>query len=217
MPSQTKIQLSPFEMDLLNNSEWILTKNTIVKKAQRLLEEVQGNILQHVKQPGLNLPQEVIAISPKISKGENYMGLPWLMLDYPRFFQKENLSGGSERTPSEQAGIFAIRTMFWWGNFFSTTLHLSGEYKRRYARAIIRSYQVLCENDFYTCIHEDQWHHHFEKENYRPVKNFAEGDFAAHVHARSFVKLSCQLSFFEWNNAPVLLSEIFKRITSWIG
>ena len=49
MNEQTKIQLSPFEMDLLNNSEWILTKNLIVKKAQRLLEKVQENILEHVK------------------------------------------------------------------------------------------------------------------------------------------------------------------------
>ena len=203
MSDQRIIRLSSFEMDLLNNSEWILTKNKIVKKAQRLLEEVQANILQHVKEPGVNLPHEVITISPKISKGENYQGLPWLMLDYPRFFQKEN--------------TFAIRTMFWWGNFFSTTLHLSGEYMRRYTGAIVRSYEVLCENDFYTCIHEDQWHHHFEKENYRPVKTFTTSDFADHINARSFVKLSCQLSFLEWNNAPVLLAEIFKRITSWIG
>jgi len=210
MSDQTKIQLSPFEIDLLNNSEWILTKNKIIKKAQRLLEEVQENILQQVKGPAINLPREVIAISPKISKGENYLGLPWLMLDFPRYFEKENL-------PDRPAGIFAIRTMFWWGNYFSTTLHLAGEYKRRYGEAIVRSYVALCQNEFHTCVHEDQWHHHFEKENYLPVKNFTAGDFANHINERSFIKLSCQLSFLEWNSAPGLLSEIFSRITSWIG
>lgn len=203
MSDQTKIHLSPFEIDLLNNSEWILTKNKIIKKAQRLLEEVQENILQHVKGPAINLPREVIAISPKISKGENYLGLPWLMLDFPRYFEKEK--------------TFAIRTMFWWGNYFSTTLHLSGEYKRRYSEAIVQSYEALCQNEFYTCVHEDQWHHHFEKENYLPVKNFTADDFADHINKRTFIKLSCQLSFLEWNSAPGLLSEIFARITSWIG
>jgi|SRR5689334_6114256 len=201
MPDQTKIQLSPFEMDLLNNSEWILTKNKIIKKAQQLLEEVQVIIQQHAKKSEV-FPLEVIAISPKISKGENYLGLPWLMLDYPRYFEKEK--------------IFAIRTMFWWGNFFSTTLHLSGEYKRRYAEAIKRSYEVLCQHEFYICIHDDQWHHHFEKENYLPVKSFTADGFADHINKRSFIKLSCQLSFLEWNSAPGLLSEIFTRITSWI-
>jgi hypothetical protein len=202
MDNETKIQLSPFEMGLLNNSEWILTKNLIMKKAQRLLGEVQENILQHASQSRINLPQEVISISPKISKGENYNGLPWLMLDYPRYFEKEK--------------IFAIRTMFWWGNFFSTTLHLSGHYKERYSAAIVLSYEALCKNEFYTCIHDEQWHHHFEKGNYLPVRNFTARDFADHINNRTFIKLSCQLSFLEWNNAPGLLSESFKRIINWL-
>lgn len=190
-------------MDLLRNSEWILTKNQIVKKAQRLLEEVQENIWQHIKASSFHFPSEVISISPKISKGENYSGLPWLMLDYPRFFEKEK--------------VFAIRTMFWWGNFFSTTLHLSGEYKERYNSAIARAYQDLSQNEFYTCIHDEQWHHHFEKENYLPVKTFTASEFADHIGRRSFIKLSCQLSFHEWNDAAALLSESFMRITKWLG
>src|SRR5215470_1613424 len=132
----SKIQLSTFEMDLLKNSEWILTKNLIIKKAQHLLGDVQENNLRHVKDSSLNLPKEVIAVSPKISKGENYNGLPWLMLDYPRYFEKEK--------------VFAIRTMFWWGHFFSTTLHLSGQYKERYADRIAVSYEALCKNEYYT-------------------------------------------------------------------
>lgn len=203
MDNQTKIQLSPFEMDLLNNSEWILTKNQIIKKAQQLLGEVQENILHHVKESSANLPGEVITISPKISKGENYHGLPWLMLDYPRYFEKEK--------------AFAIRTMFWWGHYFSTTLHLSGQYKEKYATRIAGSYEALCKNEFYTCIHDEQWHHHFEKENYLPVKNFTEDDFADHINQRSFIKLSYQLSFLRWKEAPDLLSEGFIRITNWLG
>lgn len=203
MDNETKIQLSTFEMDLLNNAEWILTKNAIVKKAQRLLEEVQENIFDYIKQSPVNLPKEVLVISPKISKGENYNGLPWLMLDYPRYFNKEK--------------IFAIRSMFWWGNFFSTTLHLSGEYKEKYSDALIDSYNELCKNEFYICIHDDQWHHHFEKENYLPVKSFTAGKFSEVINERPFTKLSCQLSFSQWNNAPGLLSENFIRIVQWLG
>lgn len=203
MNDQTKIQLSLFEMDLLNNSEWILTKNMIVKKAQRLLEEVQQNISDYTKQNSAIFPAEVIAISPKISKGENYKGLPWLMLDYPRYFDKEN--------------IFAIRIMFWWGNFFSTTLHLSGQYKEKYSNSIVNSYEKLCKNEFYTCVNEEQWNYHFEKENYLPVKNFTANDFTNHIKKRSFIKLSRKLSFSQWNNAIRLLSESFTQLTKWFG
>jgi hypothetical protein len=203
MDNETKIQLSTFEMDLLNNAEWVLTKNQIIKKAQRLLEQVQENIFDYMNQSSVKLPKEVLSISPKISKGENYNGLPWLMLDYPRYFNKEK--------------IFAIRTMFWWGNFFSTTIHLSGEYKEKYSHALIHSHEDLCKHDFYICINEDQWQHHFEKENFLPVKNFTAGEFNDTINKKIFTKLSCQLSFLQWNNAPGLLSESFIRIIQWLG
>src|SRR6266487_1465229 len=203
MDNETKVQLSPFEMDLLTNPEWILTKNMIVKKAQRLLEEVQQNISEYAIQHPAIFPAELLAISPKISKGENYKGLPWLMLDYPRYFDKEN--------------IFAIRIMFWWGNFFSTTLHLSGHYKQKYNDAIIHSYEDLHKNEFYICINDEQWDHHFEKENYLPIKNFGAEDFADQVLKKSFVKLSCKLSFSYWNDAVRLLSESFTKITGWLS
>ncbi|HEV8286590.1 MAG TPA: hypothetical protein VGQ09_19915 [Chitinophagaceae bacterium] len=200
---ETKIQLSQFEMDLLNDPSWILTKNMVVKKAQRLLEAVQQNISDYTRLQTKIFPEEVIAISPKISKGENYLGLPWLMLDYPRYFDKEN--------------VFAFRTMFWWGNFFSTTLHLSGKYKQKYDSIIISAYDALTKNEFYSCINEEQWHHHLEKENYLPVKNFSAQDFADHVGKRTFIKLSQKLSFSDWNNAIQLLSENFTQIAKWLG
>jgi len=203
MDNETKIHLSPFEMDLLNNSDWILTKNRIAKKAQQLLAEVQQNIFDYTRQHINLFPAEVIAVSPKISKGENYNGLPWLMLDYPRYFNKEN--------------IFAIRIMFWWGNFFSTTLHLSGACKQKYCDSIIKSYEDLCKNEFYYCINDDQWSHHFEKTNYLPVKAFSSGEFTERVNERSFIKLSCKFPLTEWNDAIKLLSENFARIANWLG
>ena len=74
------------------------------------------------------LPAEVAEISPKISKGENYNGLPYVMFDYPRFFTKEN--------------VFAVRTFFWWANYFSVTLHLKGEYKEMFAETIFKKYFI---------------------------------------------------------------------------
>ena len=199
----SNLQLSKQEFELLNNAEWILTKNVVVKKAQRLLEEVQQNITDYSNQIPSIFPSEVMKVSPKISKGENYRGLPWLMLDYPRYFDKEN--------------IFAIRTMFWWGNFFSSTLHLSGEYKQQFSRGIVTAYEKLHANAVYVCIHEDPWHHHFEKENYVPVKNFTAVEFAALIAERPFIKLSRELSFAQWDDAVKLLSEAFTQITKWLS
>ena len=102
---KAKITLSAKEAELIANSDWILTKNEIIQKVKFLLADLQLK-QQHILNlhPGI-LPEEVTAIPAKISRGENYLGLPWLILDYPRLFGKEDQ--------------FAIRTMFWWGHFFS--------------------------------------------------------------------------------------------------
>ena len=198
----SKLMLSQHEMEMVHNAEWILTKNLIVKKAQRLLEQVQQNISDYVKQTAEYFPREVLAISPKISKGENYRGLPWLILDYPRYFEKEN--------------IFAIRTMFWWGNFFSTTLHLAGNYKVNYHRSLGGAYKELAENNFRICVNDDQWQHHYGEDNYLPVVNFSSQEFNAQIERKSFVKLSRELPFSQWEKAVPLLSERFSQLSEWL-
>jgi hypothetical protein len=203
MSVQTKIQLSQVEKELLNNSEWILTKNKVVKKAQRLFEEVQQNIVDYVNaQPGI-FPRQVLDSSAKISKGENYLGLPWLMLDYPRHFKKEN--------------IFAIRTMFWWANFFSTTLHLSGTYVQQYGHAIINRYDHLAKSEFFICVHEEQWHHHLQKENYVRVNELSKNEFSTQITNATFIKIARKLDLAEWDTAIGRLTENFIGISQWFA
>ena len=117
MMEKTKIALSAKELELVCNKEWILTKHAIVQKVITLFGRALEDMQQQVEQRIHGLPAAVNGQSPKISKGENFQSLPYVMLDYPRYFHKEN--------------TLAIRTFFWWGNFFSVTLHLSGEHKEK--------------------------------------------------------------------------------------
>src|SRR4051812_7539492 len=114
MTDATKITLSDKELSLVKNVEWILTKQMIIQKVYDLfaggVETIRSAVIN-----SHSLPDNVRLSVPKIYKGENYLQLPYVIMDYPRCFDKED--------------IFAIRTMFWWGNFFSITLHLSGIYK----------------------------------------------------------------------------------------
>ena len=78
----SKIHLSPAEIELMQNGEIILTKNRVLEKMKSLLESVQQNQISYVQD--YNLRNEIFKVSPKISRGENYLGLPYLVLDYPR-------------------------------------------------------------------------------------------------------------------------------------
>ena len=177
-----KIRLSQKEMELINNPDWILTKNGILQKTKQLLENLQVLQQQYLQSHAVYLPEEVSKSLPKISRGENYKGLPYLILDYPRYFNKEN--------------ICAIRIMFWWGNFFSSTLHLSGRYKLHFSPKIIASYPSLKEKDFFFCIQENEWEH----------------DFETAIQKKSFIKLAKKIPIQEWDDAQEKLLDYFKQI-----
>src|SRR5688572_20484305 len=110
----TNVKLSKEELGMVTDAGLILTKNRIIQKVYDLF----GEVSMVYQQQHDRFPVEVVAVSPKISRGENYRGLPWVMLDYPRRFS--------------QADVFAIRSFFWWGGFFSFTLQLKGSYLHQY-------------------------------------------------------------------------------------
>jgi hypothetical protein len=194
--NHAKIRLSAKEMELVTNADWILTKNAVMQKAWQLLEslqERQRNILQSY---GTLLPHEAVLTSPKISKGENYLGLPYLVLDQPRFFDREN--------------IMAIRTMFWWGNFFSTTLHLAGKYKEQFAQKILLSANQLAGDGYYINVNEDEWQHHFGEDNYCLLKDINHEKLHDTIHKSSFIKLAQKIPLGQWDEAEEILGGYFK-------
>lgn len=199
----TKIRLSPEEASLVTKADWILTKNSILQKTKQLLAVIQTEQQHIVKSYSSFFAEEILNTSPKISKGENYKGLPWLVLDYPRYFNKEN--------------AFAIRTFFWWGNFFSGTFHLSGIYKRLYEIKIIRSFESLSIKGFSVCVNDDQWEHHFEADNYLPLHTFTAQGFEEIISKRDFIKLSKKIPLQQWNDAEKKLLEIFSQLINTLA
>ncbi len=191
---KTKIALSPEEMDLVQNADLILTKNRIMQKAWLLLEGLQESLVEHVSLTPNSLPSEILTTPAKISKGENYQGLPYLVLDYPRHFEKEN--------------IFTIRNMFWWGNFFSITIQLSGMYLKRFAEKISASYCYFSDNDYFINASDSEWEHHFEPTNYIRVNTLTENEFRDRLSS-SFIKIAKKIDLGEWENAPALLQDNF--------
>jgi hypothetical protein len=213
--SDAKLQLSAEEMRLVTDPGWILTKNSIIGKVVGMfaglseewregpqvpvgLERVPGP-LSRVPGPLSQVPRS----EPKISRGENYKGLPWVMLDYPRVFGKED--------------VFAIRTMFWWGHAFNVTLHLKGEWKRLFLPVITRRKDALAAAGFQWGVMEDEWEHGHTAESYRPMGELdggprggvpgAEGGPGA--EPRPFLKLSGTVTLESWAEAPELLTALF--------
>jgi hypothetical protein len=188
----TKLRLSAEEMELMLRPDWILTKNRILQKVWQLLESVQSRQQAYVSR----LPAEIGSINAKISKGENYQGLPYLILDQPRYFNKEK--------------TFAIRTLFWWGHFFSSTLHLSGMYKKMYENKITGAFQLL-QDETFVCVNQDPWEHHFRDTNFVSLNTMTATRFEEIIHNGSFIKLSKKVPLQQWDTMEKRLIEIFEK------
>jgi hypothetical protein len=194
MDDISKLMLSDDELQLVTNSNWILTKRKITGKVDQLLGYINEQQQQVIKQQKDWLPETVVLSAPKIARGENYLQLPYLLLDYPRCF--------------DGADIFAIRTMFWWGNFFSITLHLSGKYKEAYQHKITVNLPAA-RQDLFICIHENQWQHHFEAGNYIPVNQMPHQSLMDMVYKKQFIKLAIKFRLQPWAALPALLENAF--------
>lgn len=175
---EAKIQFSRTEMELMNNAEVLLTKNMILLKVKTILEGLQNQMTGEVQKGAGFYAHPVFEATPKISRGENYLGLPYLVLDYPRQFDSVN--------------IFAIRTMFWWGNFFSSTLQLSGEFKDVFTYKIEDAYEGLAEHKYYISVNEDPWVHHFDEENYLLIDSLDKEEFSSYCHQYDYIKIAAK-------------------------
>ena len=191
----SKITLSPAELALFCNAEIILTKNRIIQKTIQLLAEVQDEITA-IQNPNF-------APTPKISKGENYLGLPYVVLDYPRISKGEDL--------------FFIRSMFWWGNFFSSTLQLAGQYKEKSIDKLIAAYETLAAQNFFIGIHEDPWQHHFEETNYSAISSLSKKQYEEILQQQSHIKIAARWPLSEWDRAAGLLTDSWRTLVGLIA
>lgn len=197
MNGKTKITLSDKELSLVTDADWILTKQQIIEKVYCLFGEMVPVIKISLLDRCPSLPAAVLQSVPKISRGEQYLQLPYVMLDYPRQFDKEN--------------IFAVRTMFWWANFFSITLHVSGKYLDEVREKLLKQ-KALLETDFFIGVNEDQWEHHFETKNYVLFSQLNDDIKLQLLNSNSFLKLALKYNLDQWNDIPSLLHEGYKKI-----
>ena len=190
----SNVKLSDAELALACNADVLLTKNSIINKVYEMfghLSEVYTHALDTIEIAG-----EVKKNSAKISKGENYQGLPWVMLDYPRLFSGNN--------------IFSIRTMFWWGNHFSVFILLKGAYLP--SDIANKIFKIEEGNEWYLCKTTDQWQHHFEEDNMVSIKQLTKPEATDIITGCGFLKLGTKIPIERWESVKIFMEENFIKM-----
>ena len=195
---QAKVALSAEELRLVTDPSVIFMKNSIISKVYALF----GN-LSATDTCRLEWPREVSGIPPKIARGEAYKGLPYVMLDFPRYFTATD--------------VFALRTFFWWGRYVSVTLHLKGMYKGRFQQVLLNESSCLITDEVYVAFGGDEWDHDLEGGGYRILRELSASDKDACIRQGSFLKISCFLPLEQWGILQEWLCRTHRQFGELIG
>ena len=196
MSDAAKVILSSGELAMATDKNIILTKLAIIDKTFLLFGGLVPAITKTFK-PLLALNKTLCNAVPKIYKGENYNGYPYVIMDYPSSFEKEN--------------IFAVRTMFWWGNFISITLHISGRHKKYWEKNIIEKLKL--HPHFFVAIGADEWQHHFEDDNYAEYSKLSKEEENKIVE-KDFIKIALKYEMHHWNMMQSILPVGYNEIAN---
>ncbi|HWV66769.1 hypothetical protein [Chitinophaga sp.] len=191
-------ELTPEEAAVIESTHFILLKNSAIEKVMGLMGKLQEALAAYDRNSGFPFKPEWLLQGGKISKGEQYKGLPWVMLDYPRYFSK--------------TGVFAFRTMFWWGHYFSATLHLGGNVKQHYNAALENSYTKLAAAGFQVYVQEDPWEHDFENGNYRFIDTLDLNEWKTLISQNDFVKIAKPFVIGHWGKIITEVVEAYATL-----
>ncbi|MEO0311577.1 MAG: hypothetical protein RIQ89_1234 [Bacteroidota bacterium] len=178
------------ELLFVTEQKYFRIKNEVVTKVVNSfclwLPRLESLVTQH-------LPSNSALISPKIFRGENYLGFPYVNLDFPRQFSAND--------------TFALRTMFWMGNHLSLTLHLGGLTWAKLSPAVMAQLPMLALLPCYISVAEGPWEYHFEPNSYIKLSAL-DGIALENTLKKNFCKLSfkwplaeiesCEASFFSY-------------------
>lgn len=195
---ETKLSLSPEEQAIVAAPEIILTKNAVLDKIKAALGSLYRWQLDFVKAQGAGLPAGLFEHHGKISKGEYYNGLPYLILDYPRNFAREQ--------------TMAIRSLFWWGKQVSTTLHLSGEGKDRFTEKLAERFETLKTGGYFLSCSGSEWEHDVQSSSYRSFHTLEKQEWLERLHNSAFIKLALVAPMDDLENAPEFWRRSFRSL-----
>ncbi|MEO7209769.1 MAG: hypothetical protein ABIY35_02395 [Chitinophagaceae bacterium] len=194
------IKLSVAENELAGNKEILLLKNEIIQKVKIFFGELYIDFRSEIEQCQSHLIMPVSTDFQKISRGENHEGLPYVILDFPGIFSNEN--------------IFAIRSLFWWGNFCSITLHLKGNYKSAFMSKVLES---KLSEEWLICMSGNEWAHSLEKNHYQILRNCNKKDEHFQMNLQKpFFKIAKKTNLSNWNSIPAFFKNNFKEIVDML-
>lgn len=188
---KSTIKLTKHELDFASNTIYPETKQSVITKLQELFDVCAQTFLQNTVYKDYTPSQHY-----KITKGEQYKQLPFVVLDYPQ------ITGGEV--------VFVLRTMFWWGHYISCNMIIQTDLLHE--KQDFLSIRNLSNTLILTG--ENLWEQDLDSTDYRKVANLTDEELEEWLHSLTYLKLSYKVPLTEHENLPTLADAIY---TKWLN
>ncbi|WP_339788901.1 hypothetical protein [uncultured Imperialibacter sp.] len=188
------------EIDLMGDSELLLTKRKVISKMADRFSFVEGKFKQLMQsETGLHLPPDTLVKAGKVSRGENYKGLPYIVLDYPRLMTRHD--------------VLNIRLLFWWGHYFTLSLHMAGGFWQERKPNILKNIGALTFEKIRFQVDGSPWENDIFSGNFHDL-NPSDSVQTLSIEKSTFLRLSYYLPLHEIPNLDEFATKGFKKFMS---
>ncbi len=162
-------------MNLLNTVEVFRHKPRIMKKAEGYLNALHDALAADLEGRESDFPPHTKLKKGQLVRGENHKGFPFLSLDIPQRFSKEEM--------------LTYRTLFWWGHYLGFSLILKGEALPGYLERLLERREQPDWGEIYLATAASPWEWSPTKDNFVRVSAAPSEDLRRIVQKIDYMKL----------------------------
>lgn len=201
------LHLTPEEEAVFQDLAYFYHREAIEAKLKTYFQELQTSLKAVLSAYQEHLPPQVLATNCKYSRGENYQGAPYRVLDCPNLLDKDNQ--------------FAFRCVLLWGRGWGAHLLLGGPVADAIRRGIVHHLQYELHANCYLSRADTPWAMTAEEDQAVRSFDIEVDEVDAINRSRSFLKLSRYWALEEAEafaqETPRWLDRLLASSTFWLG
>jgi hypothetical protein len=187
-------KLTKHELNFAKDTSYPLAKHQVIRKIQDQFQYLGQQMGQQFTEHEL-----ISSAEYKITRGENYKQMPYLVLDFPKI--------------SGSGFPIACRTMFWWGHYFSCNI-------------LIQSNRIDLEQTAHLLagmkkvklwIGTDLWEQDLQSTAYTPLRKLNSASVYAAISIHPYVKLSVKIGLTHFAQLPDLALSHYAMMLSGLS
>ncbi len=166
---------SDHEMQMINTVEVFLHKPAIMKKTEQLLNDLNQALISELATDCRKFPEGIDMIKGQVVRGENHKGFPFISLDMPQFFTKQEM--------------FTFRTLFWWGHCLVFSLIVKGDKLSQYLDTLLQYQHEPTWQQTHIAITPTPWEWDLSTENYIALPTHDANHLHKQIKQIQYIKL----------------------------